>query len=177
MKYVICILGAVVSFAHCICAEGLITDPVADFSRVKPADPGKLLKLNVDLNHTGRNIIFLSSTGSWVGKGGYAWTVYIPVGTKYQRVDTDDSGLPITFRPNDYFIGRLPNITGDVLLTYFPGGGGKGTFYGYEIVGRTVHDITVKQDFEPGGADKKTFDETLGSDYKRAVQELDFPKQ
>ena len=178
MKYLILIIGAVIGFASITSAQELVTDPIADFSQLAHGSTEKLLKLEVDLNHNGKKVIFLSRTNLWVGKPGNAWTVYIPNGTNYQKIDQTDSGDPITFRPDRYFIGRLQGVKGgDVLMMFGPSGGGKGTFLGYQIVDSKVHEIIVKEDFEPDGADKETYNKTLGSHFTRSVQELDFPKQ
>ena len=178
MKYLTLITIACIGIVNMALAQALVTDPIADFAQLAHAPNERLLKLEVDLNHEGKRIIFLSRTNLWAGKEGNIWSVYIPVADGYRKVEETDAGYPITFRPDRYFIGRMPGAKGSNLLMMFgPSGGGKGTLLGYQIVDSKVHEVTIKENFEPDGADKETYKKTFGSHFTRSVQELDFPKQ
>lgn len=116
-------------------AKGLVADPEQDYVSTPEAVRAELgilpkddlLRLDLDLDGSGRKAVFLACKG--VGsKGGPIWTAYLPAaGGQYERVDG------IQFRTDFVQAGKIPdyNPSGG-LVALFPGKGG-GTLVRYRF--------------------------------------------
>ena len=96
-------------------AETLITDPIADYLSMnvpdRIANVGRLLvikKVEVDLDGTGRNTVFI---GTWYRNSGpetWLWAGYAPVAGGYHRITPADSDVLIDF--DGIYVGNLPEV-------------------------------------------------------------------
>jgi hypothetical protein len=96
-------------------ADTLITDPIADYLAMNVPDrvtnAGRLLvikKVQVDLEGTGKDDVFV---GTWYRNSGpdiWLWTGYAPIAGGYKRITPADSDVLIDF--DGIYVGYLPDV-------------------------------------------------------------------
>ena len=155
----------------------VVSDPVSEFPlNLSIKDKDRVLKLEVNFDKNRKNVIFLSLTHHVNGKVGNIWTAYIPTKDGYLKTEETDEGNGITFPKDSYYIGSMNGFSGNILAYYFPGGGGKGALVGYQLIGNAIHEVIIKENAEPGGADKELFEKIFSTKSIPVVEEIDLPK-
>jgi hypothetical protein len=96
-------------------AEPPIVDPIVDYLAMKVPDrvtnAGRLLvikKVEIDLEHNGKDDLFV---GTWYRNSGpntWLWAAYVPVAGGYKRITPADSDVLIDF--DGIYVGDLPDI-------------------------------------------------------------------
>lgn len=106
-----------------------VDDPIQDYVNTYGVDDGKaLIRLDADINSDGRAEIFLSMETLVNGKAGNIWTVYVPYERGYKKLDK-----LVTFRRDAFLVEKHPDVGHTALLTYQPGGGGRGILIAIQL--------------------------------------------
>ena len=143
MRFLFCILflvaSAVVSFAGPAAVER-VADPLKDFLgddfHISKAD--EVLRLDMDINHDGKNDVFLTRASHTNGKAGNMWSVYKGVKGGYEYVGGMD------FHPGFFYLGYIKRLRRYGLISYWPDSAQSGTFVAHTIRGGTVIDTEVE---------------------------------
>lgn len=120
-------------------------DPVVDFLAGPRPDvrlPGyypsdKVLRLDLDLQGNGQIETLLTLNRDRDGKEGNRWVVYKKTDSGYQVVGN------MTFSPSRFYLGQIDELGRYGLVTFWPGGGGKGIFLAYIYDGTSIQEQDV----------------------------------
>lgn len=159
----------------------VINNPVQHFLATYETEPGdELLKLEVDINGDGRNEVLLSLSKSYAYKSGHLWVVYIGVQGGY----TEAKGIGetgevlehpmVSFRPDVYYVGQITEIHRRGIVSYVPGGGGKGYLKAITINAGKVRETDLGE-IAPQGADKAKYDRYFSKAPSVQIQKLPIP--
>jgi len=166
----ISIVGIMLCLMSSVAAESIVENAREDFlNEWKPSDDSKLLSLEVDLNNDGEKELLLSLPNLTNGKQGNLWTLYIPIGRslgnefkkQYRKVEATAAGLPIEFHLE---AATRRAAEGD-LLTYAPGGAGRGQLMTYQLRGQALSD-TILREIAPQAEDREEFLDLFHSEKK-----------
>ncbi len=120
-------------------------DPVKDFlqgPRPDVRDPGyydtdKVLRLDLDLQGNGQIETLITLNRDRDGKEGNRWVVYKKIDNGYQVVGN------MTFSPSRFYLGQIDELGKYGLVTFWPGGGGRGVYLAYVYDGTSIQEQTV----------------------------------
>jgi hypothetical protein len=135
-------------------------DPVKDFLASPVSylrDPGyydtdKVLRLDLDLQGNGQIETLVTLNRDRDGKQGNIWKVYKKSADGYQQVGT------MTFSPGRFYLGPIDELGKYGLVTFGPGGGGKGVVFAYIYDGSTIQQAAISQvtgEMDPTTGDRK----------------------
>src|SRR5271163_4867072 len=115
LKALFALIACISLMTTALHAEPPITDPIADYLAMnvpdRIANAGRLLvvkKVEVDLEGTGKNDVFV---GTWYRNSGpdtWLWAGYAPIAGGYQRITPADSDVLIDF--DGIYVGYLPDV-------------------------------------------------------------------
>ena len=120
-------------------------DPIKDFlagPRPDVRDPGyydtdKVLRLDIDLQGNGQIETLVTLNRDRDGKEGNRWVVYKKTDNGYQAVGN------MTFSPSRFYLGQIDELGKYGLVTFWPGGGGRGLYLAYIYDGTSIQEQTV----------------------------------
>ena len=134
-------------------------DPVADFLAEPRPDvrlPGyypsdKVLRLDLDLQGNGQIETLVTLNRDRDGKEGNRWAVFKKTDSGYQNVGT------MVFSPSRFYLGQIDELGKYGLVTFWPGGGGRGIFLAYIYDGTGIQEqdvIKVTGQVDPATGDR-----------------------
>jgi len=136
---------------------GPIADPVQDFLAEERREVNdQLLKVEGDLNGDGKKEVMLSLSHMRNGKAGNIWVIYSPSEGGYTKL-TD----LISFREDALYVGYVEQLRAPGLVSYWPGGGGKGSLMAYQVEHARLK-ATKLGEIEPQGKDAGIYDRFFG---------------
>lgn len=131
-------------------AQSVALDPVKDFlsssdlgARSEIERANSALEMSIDLAGRGKPCVLLALPSSYVKRGGYSWTVYIPIKGGYVQAPLSDDGSAITCYPDRIYLGPIPEVgvrRGLVTFTISHGSGGIDAYWlqGKKIVHKEI---------------------------------------
>ncbi len=128
------------------------TDPIQDIMNNFSLDGAKeIWKIEADLNRDNKNEMLLTLDTDRNGRAGNMWHVYTLTKNGYVRHEEI-----VSFRDDALFIGEVPEFNEYGLLTYHPGGGGKGALILIKFNGNKVSEERLKI-IHPQGKDSTLY--------------------
>ena len=155
--------SAVVCFPRAIHAS-VVEDPLAHYVTHFAYYPDDhVLSFTVTLDET--SVVFISLTSLVDGRAGNIWEAYVKESQGYRPLEE-----PLSFRKDALVKTSVKGIDYEPLMTYFPGGGGKGVLRAIHMKDGRLVDETLGT-IEPDGKDRELYTELFDNDAIRVSVE------